>query len=85
VPCLTSVLGYVPDFITREVLPRAPSAGEGVHRFLFDLARVLTPYRSASGIEQILRNYARQCGRHVPDSEIKSAIRDGKRYAWQPH
>jgi hypothetical protein len=77
--------GYVPDFVRKEVLPSAPSAGEGVHRFLFDLARVLTPYRSAVEIEQILRNYARQCGRHVPEREIAAAIRDGARYAWHPN
>ena len=33
--------GYVPGFIPEEVLPSAPTAGQGVHRFLFDLARVL--------------------------------------------
>ena len=76
--------GYVPAFVVQEVLASAPTAGGGVHRFLFDLARVLTPYRTADSIEQILRNYAGGCGRHVPDLEIKSAIRDGQRYAWQP-
>lgn len=76
--------GYVPAFVIDEVLPRAPKSGGGVHRFLFDLARVLTPYRTAASIEQILFNYAAGCGRQVPDIEIKSAIRDGQRCAWQP-
>jgi hypothetical protein len=77
--------GPVPKFIMEEVLPSAPKAGEGVHRFLFDLARVLTPYRTADSIDQILRNYADGCGRRVPDTEIKDAIRAGARYAWQPN
>ena len=74
--------GYVPAFITGEVLPSAPTAGQGVHRFLFNLARLLTPYRTADTIARILCDYASQCGRRVPNSEIKAAIRDGRRYAW---
>jgi hypothetical protein len=77
--------GYVPDFIRDEILPNLPrQSGEGIHRALFDLARVLTPYRSTGEREAILRDYASQCGRHVPETEIQSAIRDGARHAWQP-
>ena len=73
--------GYVPAFVTEEVLPSAPVAGGGVHRFLFDLSRVLSPYRTTDAIDHILHDYAAQCGRHVPETEINSAIRNGQRYA----
>ena len=77
--------GYVPAFITEDVLPSAPRAGQGVHRYLFDLARLLTPYRSPDTIQEILRTYAEGCGRRVPETELKAAIRDGARYAWRPN
>ena len=76
--------GYVPAFVAKEVLPNAPAAGGGVHRFLFNLARVLIPYRTTGSIERILCDYADKCGRRVPNVEIKAAIRAGQRYAWQP-
>jgi len=78
--------GYLPDFVMREVLPNLPrQSGEGIHKAVFNLARVLTPYRTEAAIETILHNYGGQCDRRVPESEIKAAIRDGKRYAWQPN
>ena len=77
--------GYVPDFICNEVLPNLPrQSGEGIHCALFNLARVVTPFRIEAAIEAVLHNYAAQCARRVPESEIKAAIRDGKRYAWRP-
>ena len=68
--------GYVPAFITEEVLPSAPvrPAG-GIHDYLFTLARVLHPWRSEQQINNILHDYARQCGRHVPESERTASIR----------
>jgi hypothetical protein len=64
---------------------RSPrQSGEGIHRALFDLARVLAPYRSTGEREAILRKYAAQCSSYVPETEIQSAIRDGARHAWQP-
>jgi hypothetical protein len=75
--------GYVPDFITQEVLPRAPvRPTEGIHDFLFTLARVLLPWRTEEQISSILHDYARQCGRHVPESEITASIRRARPYAW---
>ena len=75
--------GYVPAFITEEVLPSAPMrpAG-GIHDFLFTLARVLHPWRAEEQINNILHDYARQCGRHVPESEITASIRRARFYAW---
>jgi hypothetical protein len=74
---------YVPDWIREEVLPSAPVAGEGVHRFLFDLARILMPWRSEDEIDCILHGYAADCGRYVPEREIAAAIRSARPYAWQ--
>jgi hypothetical protein len=75
--------GYVPAFITEDVLPSAPvrPAG-GIHDYLFTLARVLHPWRSEEQISNILHGYALQRGRHVPESEITAAIRRARLYAW---
>jgi hypothetical protein len=61
---------YVPAFIRDEILPNLPrQSGEGIHRALYDLARVLTPYRTVAEREAILRRYASQCERHVPEND----------------
>jgi hypothetical protein len=78
--------GYLPEFIRNEVLPSLPRrSGEGIHRALYDLARVLTPWRTAAQREAILRSYAAQCDRHVPETEIQAALRGGARRAWKPN
>jgi hypothetical protein len=78
--------GYVPDFIRDEILPNLPrQSGEGIHRALYDLARVLTPWRTAAQREAILRSYAARCDRPVPETELQAALRDGARHAWKPN
>jgi hypothetical protein len=78
--------GYLPDFIRNDVLAHLPTrSGEGIHRALYDLARVLTPYRTVAQREAILRGYAAQCDRHVPEMEIQAALADGARRAWKPN
>jgi hypothetical protein len=78
--------GYVPAFIRDEILPNLPrQSGEGIHRALYDLARVLTPYRTVAEREAILRRYASQCERHVPENEIADALRCGALHAWRPN
>jgi hypothetical protein len=78
--------GYLPEFVRNEVLPSLPRrSGEGIHRGLYDLARVLTPWRTAAQREAILRCYAALCDRHVPETEIQAALRDGARRAWKPN
>ena len=77
--------GYLPEFVLNEVLPNLPRhSGEGIHRALFDLARVLTPYRSAGERAAILRCYAAQVDRPVPETEIADALRCGALHAWKP-
>jgi hypothetical protein len=60
-------------------------SGEGIHRALYDLARVLTPWRTVAEREAILRRYASQCNRHIPESEIANALICGARNAWKPN
>ena len=75
--------GYLPEFI-HKMVEKPPAAGEGAHNFLFDLARVLHPWRTDSQITDILFDYAETCGRYVPDREIADAIDDSRGYAWEP-
>ena len=75
--------GYLPAFVAGEVLPKLPTRpGAGIHAGLFTLARVLSPWRSEEQVNACLHAYARQCGRHVPESEIASSIRRARAYAW---
>jgi hypothetical protein len=75
--------GYLPAYIAEEVLPVAPvRPAEGIHDYLFTLARVLHPWRTEEQISGALHAYARQCGRHVPETEIAASIRRAKAYAW---
>jgi hypothetical protein len=83
-PSLDLGSGYVPAFITEEIIFNLPTnSGNGIHDGLFRLAQKLSPWRSDSQIDNILRQYASAVDRHVPESEINSAIRCGRRYAWQ--
>lgn len=76
---------YLPNYILRDVLPNLPyRSGEGIHRALYDLARVLAPWRTPEEREAIVRSYAACVDRHVPDSEIEAALRDGAARAWKP-
>ena len=77
--------GYLPDFIRREVLPNCLPVGGRNPPGLYDLARVLTPWRTPKEREAILRSYAAQCDRHVPETEIQAALQDGARRAWKPN
>ena len=77
--------GYLPNYILRDVLPNLPyRSGEGIHRALYDLARVLAPWRTPEEREAIIRSYAACVDRHVPDCEIEAALRDGAARAWKP-
>ena len=73
----------LPRFVY-DLMASPPRHGEGVHNYLFRLARVLHPYRSEQEIVILLRELTADCGRFVPDREILDAVRDGKRAAWKP-
>jgi hypothetical protein len=61
-----------------------PRHGQGVHNYLFRLARVLHPYRSEQEIITLLHVLTAQCERPVPEREILDAVRNAKRTAWNP-
>lgn len=73
----------LPRFVC-DLLAAPPRHGDGVHRYLFRLARVLHHYRDEGEIVAILRAVSHECGREVPDREIQNAVRNSKSVAWSP-
>ncbi len=61
-----------------------PSAGEGVHAWLFSVARQLHAHLPAIEIVRLLESQVVNCGRHVPRSEIVSAVQNSIGCAWRP-
>jgi hypothetical protein len=72
-----------PPFI-HDLLANPPRSGEGVHRWIFRVARLLHAYLPASEIVTLLENAVSNCGRHVPRSEIIDAVKNSLVCAWQP-
>lgn len=77
---MTSTL---PQFLC-DLLRSPPRAGEGVHTWLFRVARQLHAHLPAGEIVSLLEAQVANCGRHVPRSEIVSAVQNALRCAWQP-
>jgi hypothetical protein len=73
----------LPKFLLA-LLDRPPDAGEGVHNWLYRVARQLHAHLPANDIIALLENCAANCGRHVPRNEIVSAIKNSLENAWQP-
>jgi hypothetical protein len=73
----------VPPFI-HDLLANPPRSGEGVHRWLFRVARQLHAHLPANEIVSLLENAVSNCGRHVPRSEIIDAVKNSLVCAWQP-
>jgi len=73
----------LPQFI-QDLLAAPPRAGEGVHNYLFRLARQLHAHLPAVEIVNLLENCVANCGRHVPRQEILDAIRNSIDCSWQP-
>ena len=61
-----------------------PSAGSGVHFWLFRIARNLLVHMSEKEIFALLKSKVAGCGRPVPDREIISQIRNARACAWYP-
>ncbi len=74
----------LPPFLT-DLIASPPHAGEGVHNWLFLVARHLHAHLPAGEILELLRRRVQNCGRHVSDSEIWDAIRNSVECAWQPN
>lgn len=76
-------MNALPSFLT-ELINNPPPAGTGVHGWLFRVARNLHAHLPAIQIVQLLEERTRQCGRHVPLSEITAAVKNSLDAAWTP-
>jgi hypothetical protein len=74
----------LPPFID-EMLAAPPRAGEGVHNWLFRVARQLHAHLPAGEIVNLLESRVANCGRAVSRAEIISAVQNSLRSAWQPN
>ena len=72
-----------PAFL-QELLRACPHTGEGVHDWLFRVARQLHAHLPALEIVSLLESRVANCGRYVPRSEIVSAVQNSLGCAWQP-
>lgn len=73
----------LPPFL-QDLLAAPPRAGEGVHDWLFRVARQLHAHLPAGEIIALLEGRVANCGRFVPRSEIISAVQNSLACAWQP-
>ena len=74
----------VPPRFILDILNEVPTAGDGVHPWLFRVARYLHAYYFPDDIVGLLESRVASCGRPVPRSEIENAVRDSMACAWQP-
>jgi hypothetical protein len=72
-----------PPFL-QELLTACPRAGEGVHRWLFRVARQLHAHMPAIKIASFLESRVANCGRAVSRAEIVAAVQNSISCAWQP-
>jgi len=74
----------LPPFIT-EMLAAPPRAGEGLHNWLYRVARQLHAHLPAVEIVALLESRVQNCGRHVSGKEITDAVQSSMATAWQPN
>jgi hypothetical protein len=72
----------LPSFL-KETLTAPPRAGEGVHNWLYCVARQLHAHLPAIEIVALLETRVTNCGRNVPRHEIISAVQNSLPCAWQ--
>ena len=77
------IVSNYPPFL-QDLLDSCPNAGEGVHAWLFKVARYLHRYHSADEIRQTLEDRVAGCGRTVSPHEIIDAVTNSGLCAWQP-
>jgi hypothetical protein len=73
----------LPQFL-RDLLTSPPRAGEGVHGWLFRVARQLHWHLPAVDIVRLLAQQVERCGRNVSQKEITDAVQNSFAVAWQP-
>src|SRR4051812_19738958 len=78
------MISTLPQFL-RDLLASPPSAGEGVHNWLFRVARHLhVHYLDKAEMVRLLAGATEECGRLVSRQEIEDAIRNSQSVAWRP-
>jgi hypothetical protein len=70
--------------LLQDLLVTPPRAGEGVHGWLFQMARQLHAHLPAGEIVALLEKRVGDCGRRVPRNEIVAAVQNSIGCAWQP-
>ena len=78
-----AMIDRFPPFL-QGLLRACPHTGEGVHDWLFRVARQLHAHLPALEIVSLLESRVANCGRYVPRSEIVSAVQNSLGCAWQP-
>ncbi len=73
----------LPSFLV-DMLAARPRAGEGVHAWLFRVARQLHAHLPANEIISLLEKQVATCGRQVSRKEIEDAVQRSISCAWQP-
>jgi len=76
-------MNKLPQFVD-EMLAAPPRAGDGVHNWLFRVARQLHAHLPAGEIVALLENRVQSCGRGVSRKEIEDAVKSALACAWQP-
>lgn len=66
------------------MLTAPPKAGDGVHNWLFSVARQLHAHLPAVEIIALLESKVQGCGRHVSRKEITDAVTSALACAWRP-
>lgn len=74
----------LPVFL-QDLLNAPPRAGEGVHHWLFRVARQLHAHLPAGEIVALLESRVAMCGRVVTRKEILDAVQNSLACAWQPN
>ena len=81
---LNAVTSDLPQFL-RDLLASPPRHGEGVHNWLFRVARQFHHhYQDKTELARLLAAAVAGCGRAVSHREIESAITSSAACAWQP-
>jgi hypothetical protein len=69
----------------RDLIACPPQHGQGVHQWLFKVARQLHAHRDPQTIVSLLQAACDGCGRHVPEGEIIASVESAKSCAWTPN
>jgi hypothetical protein len=75
----------LPRFIQDLIAAGPPPAGQGVHNWLFCVARYLHHARSSDEIADLLEAVTYNCGRRIVKKEIWDAVNNSRSCAWSPN